>query len=58
MGKLLGHFESVLTICFGHASGLVKQSKNCLPCFVDLVDVIGSRSLRSRCKRNDRILKS
>ena len=30
VGKLLGHIERVLTICFGHSSGLVKQLHNSL----------------------------
>ena len=53
--QLLSHIESMLTICFGHAGGLMKQSKNCLPCFVDLIDTIRSRAPRSRCKRNDKL---
>ena len=28
MGKLLSHINSVLTICLGHSSGLVKQFHN------------------------------
>ena len=53
MRKLLSQIKGMLTICFNHAGGLMKQSKNCLPCFIDLIDTIRSRVPRSRCKRND-----
>jgi hypothetical protein len=34
MGKLLRHLNGMLTVCFGHAGGLVKQLQNGLSCFV------------------------
>ena len=37
IGKLLGHFECMLTVCFRNASGLVKQSQNGVPRFIELV---------------------
>ena len=55
MRKLLSRVEGTRTICFRHAGGLVKQSKNSLPRLVDLVDTVRSRAARSRCKRNDRL---
>ena len=41
----------MLTICFGHAGGFVKEPKNGLPCFIELVDTMRGRAPRSRCKR-------
>jgi len=55
MGKLLSYLEGMMTICFGYTGGLVKESKNGLPCFIELVDPIRGRAPRSRCKRNDRL---
>jgi hypothetical protein len=40
VGKFLSHLEGMLTVCFGHASGLVKQFQNGLPSFVELIGVI------------------
>ena len=50
MGKFLSHVEGMVTICFGHARGFVKQSKNCLPGFVELISTTRSGVFRRRCK--------
>jgi hypothetical protein len=39
-GKLLRHFEGMLTICFGHAGGLLKQPQDGLPCFIELIGAL------------------
>ena len=53
MGKLLRHLKSMMTVCFGHAGGLVKQSQNGVPCFIELITIVGNRVFRR--KRNHRI---
>ena len=53
MGKLLRHIERMFAIGFCHPGGLVQQTQNGLPCFIELI--IGSYVFRSRCKWNDRI---
>jgi hypothetical protein len=51
MGKLLRHIERMFAIGFCHPGGLVQQTQNGLPCFIELI--IGSYVFRSRCKWND-----
>ena len=48
--KLLRHLKSMMTVCFGHAGGLVKQSQNGVPCFIELITIVGNRVFRR--KRN------
>src|SRR3984885_69520 len=53
MGKLLCHLEGLLTVCFGHSGGLVKQSQDGLSCVVQLIHIVSlSCIFRGRCKRN------
>jgi hypothetical protein len=35
----------MLTVCFGHASGLVKQHKNGLSCLIELTAPLGAALL-------------
>jgi hypothetical protein len=45
VGKLLSHFQGMLTVCFDNTGGLVEQPKNGLPCLVELINMIGWSAL-------------
>jgi hypothetical protein len=42
VGKLLRHLKGLLTICFSHTGGFMKQFQNGLSGSVELISVIGS----------------
>jgi len=53
MRNLMGHIDSMLTICFGNTSCFVKQFQYHLACFIELIDPISTRAPRGWCKLND-----
>jgi hypothetical protein len=52
VGNLLGHVDSMLTICFGNTSRFVKQFQYHLACFIELIDPISTRAPRGWRKLN------
>jgi hypothetical protein len=55
VGKLLSQIEGMFAVFFSHAGGFVKQVQNSPPGGIKLINVVGNRAFRGRCKWDHRL---
>jgi hypothetical protein len=55
VGKLLSQIEGMFAVFFSHAGGFVKQVQNSPPGGIKLINAVGNRAFRGRCKWDHRL---
>jgi hypothetical protein len=55
VGKLLSQIEGMFAVFFSYAGGFVKQVQNSPTGGIKLINAIGNRAFRGRCKRDHRL---